>query len=150
MLHNSYSASRPASRRYDQHVSTVRGLARDQVDLDGAELYVGEQLQRVRHELVRREVKTETSEAPLPLPELCVAALKIRRERQDVDHDRAGDGWIDTGLVAHVTIAAVCCCHKIQKGRFLDRNRPLSWVELRGFEPLTPSMRTELAAGRPA
>jgi integrase len=60
---------------------------------------VAEQLQRVRHELVRREVKTETSEAPLPLPDLCVAALKIRKKQQDADRDRAGDGWIDTGLV---------------------------------------------------
>jgi integrase len=77
----------------------VLGLAWDQVDLDDAELYVGEQLQRVRGQLVRREVKTETSEAPLPLPELCLAALKIRKRRQDADRDRAGDGWIDTGLV---------------------------------------------------
>ena len=45
----------------------VLGLAWDQVDLEAAELYVGEQLQRVRHQLVLREVKTETSEAPLPL-----------------------------------------------------------------------------------
>ena len=64
-----------------------------------AELYVEEQLQRVGHQLLRREVKTETSEAPLPLPELCVAALKIRKQQQDDDRDRAGDGWIDTGLV---------------------------------------------------
>jgi integrase len=62
-------------------------------------LYVGEQLQRVRHQLVRREVKTETSEAPLPLPDLCVTALKIRKKQQDADRHRAGDGWIDTGLV---------------------------------------------------
>jgi integrase len=75
------------------------GLAWDQVDLDDAELYVGEQLQRVRHQLVRREVKTETSEAPLPLPELCVTALKARKRRQDADRERAGEGWIDTGLV---------------------------------------------------
>ncbi len=77
----------------------VLGLAWDQVDLDAGELYVGEQLQRVRHQLVRREVKTETSEAPLPLPDLCVAALRIRQKLQDADRDRAGDGWIDTGLV---------------------------------------------------
>ena len=77
----------------------VLGLPWDQVDLGAAELYVGEQLQRVRHQLVRREVKTETSEAPLPLPDLCVAALKIRKKQQDADRDRAGDGWIDTGLV---------------------------------------------------
>ena len=37
----------------------VLGLAWDQVDLEDGELYVGEQLQRVRGKLVRREVKTE-------------------------------------------------------------------------------------------
>ena len=51
------------------------------------------------HELLRRQVKTETSEAPLPLPELCVAALKLRAEQQQRDHDRADGAWIDTGLV---------------------------------------------------
>jgi hypothetical protein len=59
----------------------------------------GEQLQRVRGQLVRREVKTETSEAPLPLPDLCVTELKIRKGQQDADRGRAGDGWIDTGLI---------------------------------------------------
>jgi integrase len=77
----------------------ILGLAWDQVDLDDAELYVGEQLQRVGRELIRREVKTETSEAPLPPPDLCVTALKIRSEQQDADRARAGDGWTDTGLV---------------------------------------------------
>ncbi len=43
--------------------------------------------------------RTETSEAPLPLPELCVAALKLRREQQQADRRRADEGWIDTGLV---------------------------------------------------
>src|ERR1700760_1709402 len=37
-------------------------------------------------------------------------------------------------------VAAVCCCRKVRKGRSQDRNRPLTCVELRGFEPLTPSM----------
>ena len=77
----------------------VLGLTWDQIDLDAVELYVEEQLQRVRHQLVCREVKTETSEAPLPLPDLCTAALKIRKKQQDADRERAGDGWIDTGLV---------------------------------------------------
>jgi integrase len=77
----------------------VLGLAWDQVDLDDAELYVGQQLQRVGRRLLRREVKTETSEAPLPLPDLCIAALKIRRQQQDDDRARAGDTWIDNGLV---------------------------------------------------
>jgi integrase len=28
-----------------------------------------------------------------------VTALKIRKKQQDTDHERAGDGWIDTGLI---------------------------------------------------
>ena len=77
----------------------VLGLAWDQVDLDDVELYVGEQLQRVGRQLVRREVKTETSEAPLPLPTCAWLRLRSASEQQDADRDRAGDGWIDTGLV---------------------------------------------------
>jgi integrase len=77
----------------------VLGLAWDQVDIDAAELHVSEQLQRVGGKLIRREVKTETSEAPLPLPDLCVTALKIRWQQQDADRAKAGDGWGDTGLV---------------------------------------------------
>ena len=77
----------------------VLGLTWDRVDLDTAELYVGEQLQRVKGPLIRRPVKTESSEAPLPLPELCVTALKLRYERQSGDRERTGDTWIETGLV---------------------------------------------------
>ena len=74
-------------------------LTWERVDLDTAELYVGEQLQRVKGPLIRRQVKSESSEAPLPLPELCVTALKLRREGQSADRERAGDKWIETGLV---------------------------------------------------
>ncbi len=44
-----------------------------------------------------------------------------------------------------------CCTlllHQDQKARFRHRNRALTWVELRGFEPLTPSM--PLGYSRPA
>ncbi len=75
------------------------GLTWELVDLDHAELYISEQLQRVGRQLLRRETKTEASEAPLPLPDLCVAALKLRRQQQDADRQRAADAWIDTGLV---------------------------------------------------
>jgi integrase len=46
----------------------VLGLTWELIDLDVGELYSGEQVQRVGGQLLRREVKTETSEAPLPLP----------------------------------------------------------------------------------
>jgi integrase len=77
----------------------VLGLAWDQVDLDTAELHIEQQLQRIGRRLVLREVKTDASEAPLPLPVLCVTALAIRKKQQDADKSRAGDGWIDNGLI---------------------------------------------------
>ena len=77
----------------------VLGLAWDLIDFNAVELYISEQIQRVGHELLRREVKTETSEAPLPLIDLCAAALKLRKEQQDADRERAGSSWQETGLV---------------------------------------------------
>jgi hypothetical protein len=67
----------------------VLRLTWELVNLEAAELYVGEQVQRVGRELIRRQVKTETSETPLPLPDLCVAALKLCREEQGAD----SPGW---------------------------------------------------------
>lgn len=75
------------------------GLTWEHVDLDRAELYVGEQVQRVGGQLLRSRTKTESSEAPLPLPDLCVTALKLREQQQDADHEHAGGAWLDTGLV---------------------------------------------------
>jgi integrase len=72
------------------------GLTWELVNLDSAELYVGEQIQRVGRQLIRRETKTESSEAPLRLPDLCVAALRLRRKQTAI---APGDAWIDTGLV---------------------------------------------------
>ena len=77
----------------------VLGLAWDLVNLDEAELYVGGQLQRVGGQLVLRQVKTESSEAPLPLPGLCVTALRLRGERQAADRDQTSGAWVETGLV---------------------------------------------------
>ena len=75
------------------------GLSWELVDLDTGELYVSEQVQRVGGQLVRRATKTESSEAPLPLPDLCIAAFKLRKQQQDADRQRAGDAWVDMGLV---------------------------------------------------
>jgi integrase len=75
------------------------GLTWELVDLDSGELYVGEQVQRVGRQLLRRETKTETSEAPLPLPDLCITALKLHRQQQDAARQRADGAWVGTGLV---------------------------------------------------
>jgi integrase len=74
------------------------GLTWDMVNLNAAELYVSEQLQRVGRQLLRRETKTDTSEAPFPLPDVCITALKLRKQQQDADRAKTGAAWIDTGL----------------------------------------------------
>lgn len=75
------------------------GLGWEDVDLDAGELRVAWQLQRVGGRLLRRQTKTESSDAPLPLPDICTAALKERRERQDERRDRAGPAWQGTDFV---------------------------------------------------
>ena len=57
------------------------GLAWEDVDLDAGQVQLGWQLQRIGDHLVRRATKTETSDAPLPLPGICVAALRVLREQ---------------------------------------------------------------------
>jgi integrase len=56
-------------------------------------------LHRVGRRLLRRQVKTEASEAPVPLPDICVAALRLRKAQQDAARRRHVDRWTDTGLV---------------------------------------------------
>ena len=73
----------------------VLGLTWELVNLDAAELYVGEQVQRVGNELLR-QVNTETSKAPLPLPALCVAALSPRQAQQQTDQNRSAGAWVGT------------------------------------------------------
>jgi len=75
----------------------VLGLMWELVNLEAGELYVGEQLQRVGRQLLRRETKTESSEAPLPLPSICVAALKLRKAQQNRDRQVQQDRKQSTG-----------------------------------------------------
>jgi integrase len=77
----------------------VLGLTWDDVDLDQGELTVGWQLQRVRRQLLHRQTKTEASDAPLPLPPICLAALQLRKAQQDEARAKAGKEWHNTGLV---------------------------------------------------
>ena len=44
-------------------------------------------------------------------------------------------------------VAVLSCCTEGKRAGSVFENQPLTWVELRGFEPLTPSMRTRCATG---
>jgi len=70
------------------------------IDLDDATLTLGLQLQRVGRRLLHRETKTDTGEdAPLPLPDICTTALRLRRDHQTRERATAGPAWHDDKLV---------------------------------------------------
>ncbi|SHL69066.1 site-specific integrase [Actinacidiphila paucisporea] len=78
----------------------VLGLTWKSVDFDSGELYVDHQIQRAGKQILHRETKTEESDDFLPLPELCLRALRMRRAQQDGDRKAAGELWQDAhGLV---------------------------------------------------
>ncbi|MBG6103176.1 integrase [Micromonospora vinacea] len=75
------------------------GLTWEDVDLDAGELTIGRQLQRVRGQLLHRDTKTQASDATLPLPDICLTALKLRQQQRDQAEAAAGKAWHETGLV---------------------------------------------------
>ena len=76
------------------------GLRWVDVDLDGRTLTVGAALQRIPGRgLVLVEPKTKTSRRKVPLPPVCVAALREHRVRQLQERLLAGSVWVETGLV---------------------------------------------------
>ncbi len=78
----------------------VLGLTWDSIDFENGELYVDHQIQRAGREILYRETKTEESDDFLPLPSLCLRALRMRRAQQTGDRKAAGDLWQDSrGLV---------------------------------------------------
>lgn len=80
----------------------VLGLTWPSVDLDGGEMEISWHLQRIGTHLIHKQhVKAEESNAynNLPIPDICSAALKLRREEQAIAHARAGDRWQDSDLV---------------------------------------------------
>jgi integrase len=77
----------------------VLGLTWDDIDLDAAELSIGRQLQRVSRQLLHRETKTATSDATLPLPDVCAAALRLRRVEEAHARDTAGAAWQGSKLI---------------------------------------------------
>jgi integrase len=75
------------------------GLTWDNVDLDAGELTVGRQLQRVRGQLLHRDTKTQASDAVLPLPDICVAALRLRKAQRVEARSLAGKLWHESDMV---------------------------------------------------
>lgn len=78
----------------------VLGLTWKSIDFEAGELYVDHQIQRAGCQILHRETKTEDSDDFLPLPALCLKALRMRRAQQTGDRKAAGDLWQDShGLV---------------------------------------------------
>ena len=78
----------------------VLGLTWKSVDFEAGELYVDHQIQRAGRQILHRETKTEESDDFLPLPAVCLKALRMRRAQQLGDRKAAGELWQDTrGLV---------------------------------------------------
>jgi integrase len=75
------------------------GLKWNDVDLETGEVRIRQQLQRVGKTLVLQELKTEKSRRTLVLPKVCIAALKAHRKKQLQERLKAGERWVDTGLV---------------------------------------------------
>lgn len=78
----------------------VLGLTWKSIDFEAGELYVDHQIQRAGRQILHRETKTEDSDDFLPLPALCLKALRMRRAQQRGDRKAAGELWQDVhGLV---------------------------------------------------
>jgi len=70
-----------------------------EIDLKNGTLKVAHTLQRVDGELRRVEPKSEESRRLIPLPAICVSALKRHRLNQGLERASAGEDWKETGYV---------------------------------------------------
>jgi integrase len=77
------------------------GLGWDEIDLENGTVAIDWQIQRVGkiRGIERRRTKTNSSEAVLPLPPICVVALRERRQAQLVAREQAAAAWHEFGLV---------------------------------------------------
>lgn len=69
------------------------------LDLKSGTVRVFHTLQRIDGELRRVEPKSDESRRVVPLPPICVTALKRHRENQTLERAAAGDEWQETGYV---------------------------------------------------
>ncbi|MCX4824208.1 site-specific integrase [Streptomyces sp. NBC_01142] len=86
----------------------VLGLTRESLDFEVGELYVDHQIQRAGRQILHRETKTEDTEDSddfLPLPALCLKALRMRRAQQLGDRKAAGELWQDSHDLVFTTKA---------------------------------------------
>ncbi|MFD7553095.1 tyrosine recombinase XerC [Streptomyces sp. NPDC059835] len=74
----------------------VLGLTWKSIDFDAGELYVDHQIQRAGRQILHRETKTEDSDDFLPLPAMCLKALRMRRAQQIGDRKAVGELWQDS------------------------------------------------------
>lgn len=80
----------------------VLGLTWSGTDLDHGELDARWQLQRVRGQLIHKQRAgsgASNADERLPMPDICSAALKLRRDEQDVAREQAGGRWQPSDLV---------------------------------------------------
>ncbi len=75
------------------------GLAWEDVDLEHGAALIVWQVQRGGGKLLRRQTKTPSSDAPLPLPAIAVRALEHHRAQEARRRLAAGEAWGDCGLV---------------------------------------------------
>lgn len=80
------------------------GLRWVDVDLDRAVLHVRRSLQRVGGELRLVPPKSRRSKRTVPLPGVCVEALRDHRDAQDRERVAAGEDWRDSGQVFTTSI----------------------------------------------
>jgi integrase len=71
----------------------------DRVDLDAGMLKVSATMSRVDRKLIITEPKTARSRRTVPMPPAVVAMLRKHRTEQKAERLRAGNQWVDSGLV---------------------------------------------------
>lgn len=120
------------------------------IDLDAATLRVTGTLKRMTGQgIVRDEPKTKKSRRTVPLPEVCVAALRAHRIGQAQERLAMGGRWEDSGYVFTTTkgtpidprnltrqFAAACKRAKLPPARFHDlRHTCASLLLAQGVQP---------------
>lgn len=74
--------------------SELLGLRWQDIDFENRHFTPVKQVQREKQVgLVLKDLKTESSQAVLPLPEFCARALEERRHLQELERQIAGDDW---------------------------------------------------------